>query len=66
MHDSERYRRNAADCLRAAGNASDLYYKRFNLLIAQAWLGLAIEDDVVGVLLGDAPPQADVEGRPAA
>jgi hypothetical protein len=51
MHDSQRYRDNAADCLLAARNTRDPRYKNLNLLMAQAWLSLATEDAAVGDLL---------------
>jgi hypothetical protein len=51
MHDSQRYRDNAADCLLAARNAREQHYKSINLLMAQAWLLLATEDAAVDHLL---------------
>ena len=45
MHDPERYRRNAADCLLAARNAREPHYQRLYLLMAQSWLSLASQDD---------------------
>jgi hypothetical protein len=51
MRDSERYRRNAADCLDAAHKAHQPHYKRLYLLIAQSWLTLADQDDRTDELL---------------
>ena len=52
MHDFQRYRDNAADCLLAARTAHEPQYKRLNLLMAQAWLSLATEDAAMDDLLG--------------
>jgi hypothetical protein len=51
MHDSQRYRENAADCLRAAYNAREPHYKNLNLLMAKAWLSLVSQDDATDGLL---------------
>ena len=51
MHDSQRYRENAADCLRAGYNAREPHYKKLNLLMAKAWLSLASQDDATDGLL---------------
>jgi hypothetical protein len=51
MRDSERYRRNAADCLNAARKAREPHYQRLNLLMAQSWLSLAHQDDATDNLL---------------
>jgi hypothetical protein len=51
MHDSQRYRENAADCLLAARAAREPHYKSLNLLMAKAWLSLASQDDAMDGLL---------------
>jgi hypothetical protein len=51
MDDSERYRRNAADCLDAATKAREPHYKSLYLSMAQAWLSLAEQDDATNGLL---------------
>ena len=51
MHDSERYRRNAADCLNAARNAREPYYRRLYFLMARSWLSLADQDRTTDELL---------------
>jgi hypothetical protein len=77
MHDSQRYRDNAADCLLAARAAREPHYKNLNLLMAQAWLSLATEDAAEDGLLAKWAAEenaADVvrtfsasgQGRPAA
>jgi hypothetical protein len=51
MHDSQRYRRNAADCLLAARNAREPHYQRLYLSMAQSWLTIARQDDATDELL---------------
>jgi hypothetical protein len=51
MHDSQRFRENAADCLLAARAAREPHYKSLNLLMARAWLSLATHDAAVDDLL---------------
>jgi hypothetical protein len=51
MHDSQRYRYNAADCLKAAHEAHRSHYRRLYLLMAQSWLSLAHQDDATDDLL---------------
>ena len=51
MHDSERYRRNAADCLLAAQNAREPHYRRLYLSMAQSWLSLAYHGDAMHDLM---------------
>jgi hypothetical protein len=43
MHDSERYRDSAAECLLASQEASQLYYRQLFLSMAASWLSLAHE-----------------------
>jgi hypothetical protein len=45
MHESQRYRRNAAECLRAAQEASDHLHREVHLSMALSWLSLAREDE---------------------
>ena len=51
MHDSQRYRRNAADCLLAARKSSEPRYQKRYLLSALSWLLLAHQDDTMDQLL---------------
>jgi hypothetical protein len=51
MHDSQRYRCNAADCLRAARKAREPHYQKLYLSMAQSWLSLALRDDATDNLL---------------
>jgi hypothetical protein len=50
MHDSQRYRDNAADCLLVAQDASQPYY-RLHVSMAISWLSLARQDEAVDNLL---------------
>jgi hypothetical protein len=45
MHDSERYRHNAENCLQAARKTREPHCRRLYLLMAQSWLSLADQDD---------------------
>jgi hypothetical protein len=47
MHDSGRYRDSAAECLLAAQEASQLYYRKLFLSMAASWLSLAHQDEVI-------------------
>jgi hypothetical protein len=51
MHDSQRYRCNAADCLQAARKARESRYQKLYLSMAQSWLSLAHQDDATDSLL---------------
>jgi hypothetical protein len=51
MHDSERHRRNGADCVRATFKAREPHYQGLYVLMAQSWLSLARQGDVTGELL---------------
>jgi hypothetical protein len=51
MHDSERYRDNAANCLLAALKSRDPHAKRLTLFIARSWLSLATHDAAVDDLI---------------
>jgi hypothetical protein len=46
MHDSQRYRDNAADCLLAARTAHELHYKRLDLLKAGTPAGMQLDRGV--------------------
>ena len=51
MHDSRRYRDSAAECLWAAQEACQPYYRRLHLSMAASWLSLARQDEAIdGVL----------------
>jgi hypothetical protein len=45
VHDSERYRSNAADCLSEAHDAGQPDHRILNLFTAAAWLSLARQDE---------------------
>jgi hypothetical protein len=47
VHDSERYRSNAADCLSEAHDAGQLDHGNLNLFMAAAWLSLAHQDEAI-------------------
>jgi hypothetical protein len=47
MHESERYRSNAADCLSEAYDAGQPDHRNLNLFTAAAWLSLAREDEAI-------------------
>ena len=51
MHDSQRYRYNAADCLLAAKEARQPYYRKLRLSMAVSWLSLACQDEAMDDLL---------------
>jgi hypothetical protein len=51
MHDSQRYRYNAAECLLAAQEACPPYYRRLRLSMAASWLSLARQDEAMDNLL---------------
>jgi hypothetical protein len=44
-----RYRYNAAECLRAAQQARDLFHRKVHLSMAQSWLSLARQDEATAV-----------------
>jgi hypothetical protein len=51
MHDSRRYRDNAAECLLAAQEACELHCRKLHLSMADAWLSLARRDEAMDNLL---------------
>jgi hypothetical protein len=51
MHDSQCYRYNAAECLRAARNASQPHYRKLYLQMSSTWLTLADQDDATDDML---------------
>ena len=58
MHDSRRYRDRATECLLAAQEAGEPYYRKLELSIAVSWLALARQDAAMDKLLAgwDASP----------
>jgi hypothetical protein len=50
MHDSRRYRDNAAACLLAAQDCEP-YYRKLHLSMATSWLTLARHDEAIDNLL---------------
>ncbi len=47
MHDSRRYRDSAAECLLAAEEACQPYYRKLHLSMAASWLSLARQDEAI-------------------
>ena len=47
MHDSQRYRDRAAECLLAAQEACQPYYRKLHLSMAASWLSLARRDEEI-------------------
>jgi hypothetical protein len=45
MHEAQRYRYKAAECLRAAQQARDLFHRAAHLSMALSWLSLARQDE---------------------
>ena len=46
MHDSRRYRDSAAECLLAAQEARQPYYRKLLISMAASWLSLAQQDEL--------------------
>jgi hypothetical protein len=63
MHASRRYRDNAAECLLAAQEACQPYYRKLHLSMATSWLSLARHDEAIDNLLAswdmDGPIKTD-------
>jgi hypothetical protein len=53
MHDSRRYRDRAAECLLAAQEAYQPYYRKLRLSMAASWLSLARQDEAIDNLLAN-------------
>jgi hypothetical protein len=53
MHDSRRYRDSAAECLLAAQEACQPYYRKLRLSMAVSWLSLARQDEAIDNLLAN-------------
>jgi len=47
MHDSQRYRDSAAECLLAAEEACQPYYRKLHLSMAISWLSLARQYEAI-------------------
>jgi len=47
MHDSRRYRDSAAECLLAAQEACQPYYRKLHLSMAASWLSLGRQDEAI-------------------
>jgi hypothetical protein len=60
MHDSRRYRDNAAECLLAAQDACQPYYRKLRLSMAVSWLSLARQDEAIDNELGIVPSHPPV------
>jgi hypothetical protein len=67
MHDeSRRYRDSAAECLLAAEEACQPYYRKLHLSMAASWLSLAYHDEAIDNLLASwdlIPDQKFVSGN---
>jgi hypothetical protein len=61
MHDSQRYRYNAAQCLLAAQEACQPYYRKIRLSMADSWLSLARQDEAMDNLLASWDTAAPVK-----
>jgi hypothetical protein len=64
MHDSQRYRDNAAECLLAAQKAREPHYRQLHLSMALSWLSLARHDEAMEE--DPSPDTAEVSGQRAA
>jgi hypothetical protein len=53
MHDSRRYRDNAAECLLAAQEACELHCRKLHLSMADSWLSLARRDEAMDIASWD-------------
>jgi hypothetical protein len=62
MHDSRRYRHNAAECLLAAQEACELHCRRLHLSMADSWLSLARRDEATDNLLADTAEPVKTDG----
>ena len=67
MHDSRRYRDSAAECLLAAEEACQPYYRKLHLSMAASWLLLARQDEAIDNLFArwdtDKPIREPAAGR---
>jgi hypothetical protein len=67
MHDSRRYRDIAAECLLAAQEACQPYYRKLQLSMAASWLSLARQDKAIDSLFAswdtDKPIREPAIGR---
>ena len=66
MHDSRRYRDSAAECLLAAQEACQPYYRKLHLSMVASWLSLARQDEAIDNLFASwdmaAPVKTDGNG----
>jgi hypothetical protein len=63
MHDSRRYRDNAAECLLAAQAPCQPYHRKLRLSMAASWLSLARQDEAMDDLLASRDTAKPVKGR---
>jgi hypothetical protein len=67
MHDSQRYRDSAAECVLAAEKACQPYYRKLHLSMAASWLSLARQGEAIDNLLASwdlvPDPQTFVSGN---
>jgi hypothetical protein len=64
MHDTQRYRENAAECLLAAQKARDPNHRQLHLSMALSWLSLARQDEAMEE--DPSPDTAEASGQRAA
>ena len=64
MHDTQRYRKNAAECLLAAQEARDPHHRQLHLSMALSWLSLARQDEAMEE--DPSPDTAEASGQRAA
>jgi hypothetical protein len=67
MHDLQRYRDSAAECVLAAEEACQPYYRKLHLSMAASWLWLARQDEAIDNLFAswdtDKPIREPAIGR---
>ena len=61
MHDSRRYRDNAAECVLAAQEAGQPRCRKLRLSMAASWLSLARQDEAMDNLLASGDPAEPVK-----
>jgi hypothetical protein len=65
MHDAQRYRHSAQECLMAAKEASEPCYRKLRLSMASSWLSLARQEEAMDNLRvsSDSAESAKIDGR---
>jgi hypothetical protein len=64
MHDSQRYRYSAQECLLAAKEASEPCYRKLRLSMASSWLSLARKEEAMddGLVSWDSTESVKLDG----